>query len=135
MVLDPGGGGITPHVQDGARKPAAVLADAGYAAEKTEPPGIAEAAQSAFSMLSTPETGLEDALRTRAMMVGGTEGNTLADTCFTRPVTVIGSPVCGSGFMLAIEAATAPATARDQNPVLASRRENGSRGWLSRAPG
>jgi hypothetical protein len=48
------------------------------------------------------------------MMVGGTEGNTLAGTCFTRPVTVIGSPVCGSGFMLAIEAGTAPATARDQ---------------------
>jgi hypothetical protein len=55
VVLDPGGGGITPHVQDGARKAAAVLADAGYAAEKTEPPSIAEAAQSAFSMLSTPE--------------------------------------------------------------------------------
>ena len=52
------------------------------------------------------------------MMVGGTEGNTLADMYFTAPVTVIGSPVCGSGFMLAIEAGTAPATARDQNPVL-----------------
>ena len=48
------------------------------------------------------------------MMVGGTEGNTLADMCFTGPVTVIGSPVCGSGFMLAVEAGTAPATARDQ---------------------
>jgi hypothetical protein len=48
------------------------------------------------------------------MMVGGTEGNTPAGMCFTGPVTVTGSPVCGSGFLLAIEAGTAPATARDQ---------------------
>jgi hypothetical protein len=48
------------------------------------------------------------------MMAGGTEGNTLAGMCFTGPVTMIGSPVCGSGFMLAIQAGTAPATARDQ---------------------
>jgi len=54
--------------------------------------------------------------------------------CFTGPVTVIGSPVCGSGFMLAIQAGTAPATARS-DPVLASRRENGSRGRLSGAAG
>jgi hypothetical protein len=43
VVLDPGG--ITRHVQDGARKAVAVLAEAGYAAEVTEPSGIAEAAQ------------------------------------------------------------------------------------------
>ena len=45
------------------------------------------------------------------VIVGGTEGNTLADMCFTGPVTVIGSPVCGSGLMLAIESGTALAAA------------------------
>jgi hypothetical protein len=47
-------------------------------------------------------------------MAGGTEGNTPAGMCFTGPVTVIGSPVCGRGFMFAVEAGMAPATARDQ---------------------
>jgi amidase len=55
VVLDPAGGGITPHVQDGVRTAAAVLANAGYAVEETEPPGIAEAAQVALSMLNTPD--------------------------------------------------------------------------------
>jgi amidase len=54
-VLDPGGGGIAPPVQDGVRKAAAVLADAGYAVGETEPPGIAEAAHVAMSMFNTPE--------------------------------------------------------------------------------
>ncbi len=55
VVLDPAGGGITPHVRDGVRKAAAVLADAGYAVGETEPPGIAEAAHVALSMFNTPE--------------------------------------------------------------------------------
>ena len=55
VVLDPAGGGITPHVQDGVRTAAAVLANAGYAVQETEPPGIAEAAQVALSMLNTPD--------------------------------------------------------------------------------
>jgi amidase len=54
-VLDPAGGGIAPHVQDGVRKAAAALADAGYAVGETEPCGIAEAAHVALSMLNTPE--------------------------------------------------------------------------------
>jgi amidase len=55
VVLDPAGGGIAPQVQHGVGTAAAVLADAGYAVEETEPPGIAEAAQVALSMLNTPE--------------------------------------------------------------------------------
>ena len=55
VVLDPAGGGIAPQVQHGVRTAAAVLADAGYAVEETEPPGIAEAAQVALSMFNTPE--------------------------------------------------------------------------------
>ena len=55
VVLDPAGGGIPPHVQDGVRTAAAVLADAGYAVEETEPPGIDDAAQVALSMFNTPE--------------------------------------------------------------------------------
>jgi amidase len=55
VVLDPAGGGINPHVQDGVQTAAGVLADAGYAVEGTEPPGIDEAAQVALSMLNTPE--------------------------------------------------------------------------------
>jgi amidase len=51
----PAGGGIAPHVQDGVRTAAAVLADAGYAVEETEPPGIDDAAQVALSMFNTPE--------------------------------------------------------------------------------
>ena len=38
VVLDPAGGGINAHVQDGVRTAAAVLAGAGYAVEETEPP-------------------------------------------------------------------------------------------------
>ena len=55
VVLDPAGGGINPHVQDGVQTAATVLADAGYAVEETEPPGIAEAAQVALPMLNTPD--------------------------------------------------------------------------------
>ncbi len=55
VVLDPGKGGISPQVRDGVRTAAGVLADAGYAVEETEPPGIAEAAQVALSMFNTPE--------------------------------------------------------------------------------
>ena len=47
-------------------------------------------------------------------MAGGTEGNTPAGMCFTGPVTVTGSPACGSGFLRAVEAGMAPAAARDQ---------------------
>ena len=55
VVLDPAKGGINPQVQGGVRTAAGVLANAGYAVEETEPPGIDEAAQVALSMLNTPE--------------------------------------------------------------------------------
>ena len=55
VVLDPVGGGIARQVQDGVRKAAAVLADAGYAVEEIEPFGVDEALQAVLSMYNTPE--------------------------------------------------------------------------------
>lgn len=55
VVSDPAGGGIAPQVQDGVRKAAAALADAGYALEQIEPPGIDEALNAALSMYNTPD--------------------------------------------------------------------------------
>jgi len=67
-------------------------------------------------------------------IVMGTDENALAGIGFTGPVTVIGWPASGSGFMLAIRAGTAPRRATIR-PGLAFGEEDGTRGRLSRAPG
>jgi amidase len=56
VVLDPGGHGTASQVQDGVRKAAEALADAGYAVDEVEPPGIDAAADALLVMLSTPGT-------------------------------------------------------------------------------
>jgi amidase len=54
VVLDPGGHGTASQVQEGVRKAADALADAGYLVDEVEPPGIDVAAQALLVMLSTP---------------------------------------------------------------------------------
>ena len=54
LVLDPGGRGTAEQVQAGLRTAADALADAGYAVDEVEPPGIDAAANSLLVMLSTP---------------------------------------------------------------------------------
>jgi amidase len=54
LVLDPGGHGTAAQVQDGVRKAAAALADAGYAVDELEPPGIDAAAKALLVMDSAP---------------------------------------------------------------------------------
>ena len=54
VVLDPGGHGTAPQVQDGVRKAAAALTDARYLVDETEPPGIDAAANALVVMLSAP---------------------------------------------------------------------------------
>ena len=54
IVVDPGGQGTAPQVQDGVRKAAATLADAGYVLDELEPPGIDAAANALVVMDSTP---------------------------------------------------------------------------------
>lgn len=54
VVLDPGGHGTAVHVQDGVRKAADALRDAGYAVDEVEPPGIDAAASALVVMDSTP---------------------------------------------------------------------------------
>lgn len=51
VVVDPAGQGTAPQVQDGVRKAAAALADAGYAVDEAEPPSIAAAARNLLDML------------------------------------------------------------------------------------
>jgi amidase len=55
VVTDPGGQGTAAQVQDGVRKAAAALADAGYAVDEVEPPSILAAARAGLAMLNTPE--------------------------------------------------------------------------------
>jgi amidase len=55
VVADPGGHGTARPVQAAVRTAAATLAGAGYLVEEAEPPGIDQAAQTALSMLNTPE--------------------------------------------------------------------------------
>ena len=55
LVADPAGQGTAQQVQDGVRKAAAALADAGYAVEEAEPPSIIAAAKTALDMLNTPD--------------------------------------------------------------------------------
>jgi amidase len=52
IVLDPGGLGAAPQVQEGIRDAAAALEDAGYGIGETEPPSIAAAAKTALDMLN-----------------------------------------------------------------------------------
>lgn len=55
IVLDPAGQGTAKQVQDGVRKAARVLADAGYAVDEVEPPSIELAAKTLLAMLNTPD--------------------------------------------------------------------------------
>ena len=55
LVVDPAGQGTAQQVQDGVRKAAAILQDAGYAVDELEPPSIAAAAEAALAMLNTAE--------------------------------------------------------------------------------
>jgi amidase len=54
IVLDPAGQGTAKQVQDGVRKAADALVQAGYAVDELAPPSIAAAAQALLIMLSTP---------------------------------------------------------------------------------
>jgi amidase len=54
VVLDPCGHGTAPQVQNGVRKAAAALVDAGYLIDEVEPPGIDAAANALLAMLSAP---------------------------------------------------------------------------------
>ena len=54
VVPDPAGQGTAELVQDGVRKAARALTDAGYVVEEAEPPGIDAAAKALVAMLSTP---------------------------------------------------------------------------------
>jgi amidase len=54
-VVDPAGQGTANQVQDGVRKAARALEDAGYAVEEVEPPSIGLAAKTLLGMLNTPD--------------------------------------------------------------------------------
>jgi amidase len=55
LVSDPAGHGTAKQVQDGVRRAAKALGDAGYLLEEIEPPAIDLAADAALAMLNTPE--------------------------------------------------------------------------------
>jgi amidase len=55
LVVDPAGQGTATQVQDGTRKAARALADAGYAAQEVQPPSIDVAAKTLLDMLNTPD--------------------------------------------------------------------------------
>jgi amidase len=55
LVVDPAGQGTAKQVQDGVRKAAMALDDAGYAVEEVEPPSIDLAAKTVLDMLNTPD--------------------------------------------------------------------------------
>jgi amidase len=55
LVVDPAGQGTAKQVQDGVRKAARALDDAGYAVEEVEPPSIETAARIVLDMLNTPD--------------------------------------------------------------------------------
>lgn len=54
LVVDPAGQGTAEQVQDGVRKAASALEDAGYVVDEVEPPSIDVAATALLVMLSTP---------------------------------------------------------------------------------
>jgi amidase len=55
LVLEPGGEGTAAQVQDGVRKAAEALRDAGYAVDEVEPPGLIAAAHVLVGMLNTAD--------------------------------------------------------------------------------
>jgi amidase len=55
LVVDPAGQGTAKQVEEGVRKAAAALEDAGYILEEVQPPSIDLAAKTALGMLNTPE--------------------------------------------------------------------------------
>ena len=55
LVVDPAGHGTASQVQDGVRRAAGALEDAGYAVDEIEPPSIDLAARTLLDMLNTPE--------------------------------------------------------------------------------
>jgi amidase len=55
LVVDPAGQGTATQVQDGVRKAARALEDAGYAVEEVEPPSVEVAAKTLLDMLNTPD--------------------------------------------------------------------------------
>jgi amidase len=55
LVVDPAGQGTATQVQDGVRKAAGALEDAGYAVEEVEPPSIDVAAKTLLDMLYPPD--------------------------------------------------------------------------------
>jgi amidase len=54
LVVDPAGQGTAEQVQEGVRKAATALADAGYDVDEIEPPSIEVAATTLLVMLATP---------------------------------------------------------------------------------
>jgi amidase len=55
LVVDPAGHGTAKQVQEGVRKAARALEDAGYAVDEVEPPSIDVAAKTLLDMLNTPD--------------------------------------------------------------------------------
>jgi amidase len=55
LVVDPAGQGAADQVQEGVRKAARALEDAGYAVEEVQPPSIDLAAKTLLGMLNTPD--------------------------------------------------------------------------------
>jgi amidase len=55
LVVDPAGQGTATQVQDGVRKAARALEDAGYAVQEVQPPSIDLAAKTLLGMLNTPD--------------------------------------------------------------------------------
>ena len=58
LVASPAGQGTASQVQDGVRKAAAILADAGYAVEEAEPPSVDAAARTWLDILTSAEMRL-----------------------------------------------------------------------------
>lgn len=67
LVVDPAGQGTVRQVQEGVRKAAKALADAGYVVDEVEPPSIDVAAKALPVMLSTP--GMRAAWQTFSPML------------------------------------------------------------------
>jgi amidase len=55
LVIDPAGHGTANQVQEGVRKAARALEDAGYVVKEVEPPSIDVAAKTLLDMLNTPD--------------------------------------------------------------------------------
>jgi len=55
LVIDPAGQGTAKQVREGIRKAGRALEDAGYALDEVEPPSVQVAANTALTMLNTPD--------------------------------------------------------------------------------